>query len=203
MAGKAQLSIEKMELPASVFAQPFSAATVHQLVVRQRNNARLGTKATQGRAETRGGGAKPWKQKGSGRARAGSRRSPLWRGGAMIHHLTPREFSAAMPRKMRRAALRGLLSERARENAIIVVKDVELPEPKTRLVEGILDQLGAASAVFLVDQCSKNFELGARNLPEVTVLTLDQLNPIDLIEHERIVITKDALEKLVGFLAAA
>lgn len=198
-----KLSIEKVELPASVFAQPFSAATVHQLVVRQRNNARLGTKATRGRGQIRGGGAKPWKQKGSGRARAGSRRSPLWRGGAMIHHMTPRDFGTEMPRKMRRAALRGLLSELAREEAVVVVRDLNIAEPKTRLVEGFLDQLGVASAVFLVGETSRNFELGARNMPEVTVLTLDQINPVDLIEHERVVITKDALDKLVGTLAAA
>lgn len=203
MAEKAQLSIEKVDLPASIFAQPFSEATVHQLVVRQRNNARLGTKATKGRGEVRGGGAKPWKQKGSGRARSGSRRSPVWRGGGHTHNLVPRDFSTDMPRKMRRMALRGVLSVRASENAVIVVKNLALSEPRTRLVESVLDQLGVASAVFVVAERERNFDLGSRNMPEVTVLTLDQLNPIDLIEHERIVITKDALAKLEGFLAAA
>jgi len=197
----AGLSVVKADLPASVFGAKASSPTIHQSVVRQNNNRRAGTKATKARADVRGGGAKPWRQKGTGRARAGSRRSPLWRGGAMIHALDPVDHNSAMPRKMRRVALRGILSERARENAVVVVDKLEIDEPKTRLVEAIVDGLGVSSVTFVDVAPQRNFVLGARNLPEARVLTLSTINPTDLIRSERIVITKDALAQIENILA--
>lgn len=199
----AKLSIVKQALPDSVFGVKLNRATAHQGLVRQQANARRGTQKTKARGEVRGGGTKPWKQKGTGRARAGSRRSPLWRGGAMIHAIGPRDYTQHMPRNMRREALRSVLAERAREGAVTVVDSIDLPEPKTRLVEGFLDQLETRTALFVVVEPSRNLLLGARNLPEAKVVTLDTINVEDFIRFEKLVFTRDALGKLEETLGKA
>ncbi len=202
-ASSVKLTSTQAELPKAVFGVKTSMPTVHQLVVRQLANKRLGTKATKGRSDVRGSGAKPWRQKGTGRARVGDKRSPLWRGGARHHPIRPHGYEFEMPRAQRRGALRGILSERAREGAVMVVESLDIPEPKTRHVKALLDQLGSVRVTFLMVEAQRNFVLGARNLPGVAVLTLDTINPVDLISAEKIVVTKAALDRLPGLLAQA
>ncbi|MEW6774805.1 MAG: 50S ribosomal protein L4 [Bdellovibrionota bacterium] len=181
---------------AALSGKKFPMPAVHQSVVRQQANYRRGTHKTKGVADVAGSGAKPWKQKGSGRARVGMKRSPLWRGGGQSHSIKPHGYSFEMPRQMRRLALNGILSEKAREGALTVVEALEVSEPRTRQVAAILDQLGVKSAVFVASEPSKNFVLAARNIPGVKVLNLAVVNPIDLIACERLVITKEALGKI-------
>ncbi|CAN1209932.1 50S ribosomal protein L4 [Tumidithrix helvetica PCC 7403] len=191
--------VGEVSLELSVAKESSASDIVHRALIRQLNNARQGTACTKTRAEVRGGGRKPWKQKGTGRARAGSSRSPLWRGGGVIFGPKPRDFNLKMNRKERRLALRTALVSRLAD--IIVVEDftANLPQPKTKELVQALNRWGVASeqkVLLIVDQKQEVVTLSARNIPSVTLLAADQLNVFDIINAKKLVITSAAIEKI-------
>jgi large subunit ribosomal protein L4 len=191
-------------LPPEIFEAPINVDLMHQAYVRQMANARLGTHSTKTRAEVAGGGRKPWRQKGTGRARQGSIRSPQWVGGGKVHTPKPRNYSQDMPRKMRRAALRSALSVKAAEDGIVVVEELVLAEPKTRLMAVALNRLvGDASALILIPDKNGGYEgviRSANNLPEAKTLLANYLNIRDLLGYDKIVLPLKALDVLAAYL---
>jgi len=196
--------VSTVELPAQIFEAPVNVDLMHQAYVRQLANARLGTHETKGRHEVAGGGRKPWKQKGTGRARQGSTRAVQWVGGGRVHTPHPRSYAQDMPRKMRRAALRSALSVKAAEAEIVVLDALSLAEPKTRLMAQALNKLvGNASALILVPQKDEQNELVIRstsNLPDAKIMLASYLNIRDLLGYDRLVLPLPALDVLVSIL---
>ncbi len=196
--------VRTVELPAAIFEAPINVDLMHQAFVRQMANARLGTHDTKGRSEVAGGGRKPWKQKGTGRARQGSTRAAQWVGGGKVHTPKPRDYSQKMPIKMRRAALRSALSAKAAAAGIVVLDDLALSEPKTRLMAQALNRLvGDASALILIPEKSEGYELIARstnNLPDAKTLLANYLNIRDLLGYDKVVLPLKALDVLSTFL---
>lgn len=196
--------ISSVELPSSIFEAPVNVDLMHQAYVRQMANARLGTHSTKGRSDVAGGGRKPWRQKGTGRARQGSTRAAQWVGGGKVHTPKPRDYSQSMPLKMRRAALRSALSVKAAEQSIVVVDALALPEPKTRLMAQALDLLvGEDSALILIPEKTEAYELvtrSANNLPDAKTIMAGYLNIRDLMKYDRLVLPLPALEVLVSIL---
>lgn len=189
--------VEQVELPDTIFGAPIRIDLMHQAIVRQNTNARLGTHDTKTRNEVEGGGRKPWKQKGTGRARQGSTRAAQWKGGGRIHTPHPVEYKLAMPRKMRRAALCSALSVKAAESSIIVVNSLNLAEPKTKLMAKVLSNLvGDASALVLIPQKEEyqNVIISSNNLPSTKTLMANYLNIRDLLKFEKIVLPLAALD---------
>ncbi len=176
---------------------------MHQAYVRQMANARLGTHDTKTRHEVSGGGRKPWRQKGTGRARQGSIRAAQWKGGGRIHTPHPHSYEQAMPRKMRRAALRSALSVKASENSIVVVDELTLPEPKTRVMAGVLNALVGNESVLVLIPEKASFEQVIRttnNLPDTKVLVANYLNIRDLLKYQKIVFPLASLDVVQGYL---
>ena len=198
MQGK---KVSTADLPESIFAVPIRRDLMHQALVRQLANARRGTHKTKQRDEVRGGGRKPWRQKGTGRARHGSIRSPLWVGGGKVHTPQPRDYSLRMPRKMRRAALRSALSVGAGGESLVVVDELTLAEPHTKEMSAILDNLGATEgALIVLGAPNENVELSVRNLPKAKALRAEYVNVRDLIASERVILSLDAIGPLQSFL---
>lgn len=185
-----------VELPDSCFGQEFNEPLVHQVVVAYQAGARRGTRAQKNRAAVSGGGDKPWRQKGTGRARAGSIRSPLWRGGGNVFPASTRDFSQKVNRKMYRGALRSILSELLRQERLVVVDAVDVPEPRTKLLVQQLARLDAPRAVIVTEEPSDNLLLAARNLPAVEVRDVEDIDPVALIGHEKVVATAEALKRI-------
>ena len=204
MEGK---KVSSVELPGGIFEAPIYMDLMHQAYVRQMANARLGTHKTKTRSEVSGGGRKPWRQKGTGRARQGSIRSAQWVGGGKIHTPRPRDYTQDMPRQMRRAALRSALSVKAAANEIVLVDALALAEGKTRLMAKALDTLvGKNSALVLIPNKTAEFELVTRassNLPEAKTLLATYLNIRDLLSHDRVIIPQAALDVIVRLLGKA
>jgi large subunit ribosomal protein L4 len=196
--------ISTMVLPPEIFEAPINVDLMHQAYVRQMANARLGTHSTKTRAEVSGGGRKPWRQKGTGRARQGSIRSPQWVGGGKVHTPKPRDYRQDMPRKMRRAALRSALSVKAAEDGIVVIEELVLPEPKTRLMAEALNRLvGDASALILIPDKDGGYEgviRSANNLPEAKTLLANYLNIRDLLGFDKVLLPLKALDVLAAYL---
>lgn len=184
------------------FASPFNEALVHQVVTAYMAGARAGTRAQKTRAEVRGGGIKPWRQKGSGRARAGSIRSPLWRGGGKTFAAVPADHSQKVNRKMYRAAMRAILSELLRQERLLVVEDIGVNEPKTRTLIARLAELGIEGRVLLVvDEIDEAVYLAARNLHTVEVIDTASVDPVSLIRFDRVLMSAPALRKVEERLA--
>ena len=175
---------------------------LHQTVVMQLNNRRAGTAATKSKGLVRGGGKKPWRQKGTGRARAGSIRSPLWVGGGTIFGPQPRDYSFRMPRKARKEALLSALSLKNRDGKIIVVDKLELEEAKTKLMVKALAELKVTSALIVIPQPDEKIERSSRNIPALKVLRVEGLNVYDLLRYEHLILTEGALKLLEERLAA-
>ncbi|HEX7975671.1 MAG TPA: 50S ribosomal protein L4 [Anaerolineales bacterium] len=196
--------VRTVELPAAIFEAPINVDLMHQAFTRQLANARLGTHDTKTRSEVSGGGRKPWKQKGTGRARQGSTRAPQWVGGGRVHTPHPRDYTQDMPRKMRRAALRSALSAKAADQGIVLVDALALPEIKTRLMAQALDRLvGPASALILIPEKNAEYELvirSARNLPDAKTILAHYLNIRDLLGYDKLILPVQALDVLVSFL---
>jgi large subunit ribosomal protein L4 len=186
----------KVDLPDALFAAPVNEALIHQAVVRQLAGQRVGTAATLTRGQVTGGGRKPWRQKGTGRARQGSRTAPHWKGGGVVFGPHPRGFEVRMPAKMRRAALLGVLTAKAEEGALRVVEGFDLPEIGTRAFAERLAAWDAGGKVLVVLPARDPVvERSCRNLREVRVLLADSLNVVDLLEADTIVFTRDALSR--------
>ena len=184
----------KVELAESLFAAPINEALIHQAVVRQMAGRRLGTSNTLTRGEIRGGGKKPWRQKGTGRARQGTKSAPHWVGGGVVFGPHPRSYEQRMPSKMRRSALRGVLSAKQAEGAVRVVTGFEIDDIKTKTMMDRLVGWDAAGKVLLVLSArDEKVELSCRNLREVRVIMADSLNVVDLLEADTVVFTSEAL----------
>ena len=191
-----------IEVADSTFGAEFNQALVHQVVTAFRAKARRGTKAQKNRSAVRGGGAKPWRQKGTGRARAGTIRSPIWVGGGRAFAAQPRDYSQKVNRKMYRGAMRSILSELVRQDRLVVVDKIKLDEPKTKLLVAKLDELNVGQNVLiLLDEYKTKLCLAARNLPYVDVLDLREVNPQSLIRFEKVVATEAAIKALEERLA--
>ena len=191
----------KLKVSEAVFGQEYNEPLVHQVLVAYMAGGRAGTKAQKTEAEVRGGGKKPWKQKGTGRARAGSIRSPLWRGGGLIHAAKPRDFSQKVNRKMYRGALRSILSELARLERLICVEEFVVAEPKTKAAKELLSGLGVAKALVITDEVTRNTMLAMRNIPDIDVIAASDINPNDLVGSEHVIMTKAAVEKVEAWLS--
>lgn len=192
---------KQVELPDHIFAAPVNEAVMHQALVRQLANARLGTHKTKTRGEVRGGGAKPWRQKGTGRARHGSIREPQWRGGGTVFGPQPRSYRQKMPKKMRHLALKGGLTVKAQEGKILVLDGLEMEESKTKEMLTILENLKVEdSALILLPERNTNVERSARNISGVKTLRANYLNLRDLLSHDWLIMPLGALEMIEGLL---
>jgi large subunit ribosomal protein L4 len=195
--------VGKTELNEAVFGQPFNEGLVHQAIVRYLANQRVGTANTLRRGEVSGGGKKPWRQKGTGRARQGSTRAPHWRGGGVVFGPHPRDYRQDMPLKMRRLALRCALSQRLRENGLRILESLAVEKPRTKTVTEILGKHGATRGALLVTpELDHNVYLSARNIPGTTATFADQLNIYEVLRHPVIMMPIDAARRLEQRLAA-
>jgi large subunit ribosomal protein L4 len=192
----------EMQVSDAVFAADFNEPLVHQVVVAYQANARLGTRAQKTRAEVRGGGRKPWRQKGTGQARAGTIRSPLWRGGGKVFPASPDEnFSQKVNRKMYRGAVRAILSELARQGRLVTVAEFKVEQPQTRALAAKLKGFGFDNALIVTDAADATLALAARNLPAVGVCSVAGADPVSLVRHEKVIMTQAAVKRFEEMLA--
>ena len=191
----------KLDVADSVFSAEFNEPLIHQVLTSYMAGARAGTKAQRSRSDVRGGGKKPWRQKGTGRARAGTIRSPIWRSGGVTFAATPRDYSQKVNRKMYRGAMQCILSELVRQERLVVVDSFDLDQPKTKLMAAKLKELNAEGALVVAGEVSENVYLASRNLPKVDVCDAQAVDPVSLVAHEKVVVTVDALKKIEELLA--
>jgi large subunit ribosomal protein L4 len=188
--------VKDVELP-SLFGSEIRPHLIHASVVNQLANRRAGTASTKNKALVSGGGKKPWKQKGTGRARAGSNRSPLWRHGGTCFGPMPRDYSYALPKKEKRAALVDAIASKVIDNRLVLVNSLDFAEPKTKLVTSMLDTLGVKeNALVLIKSENKNLTLASRNIPSVKVLRMENINVYDLLKYRYLIMTQDALSAI-------
>lgn len=190
-----------MTVADSVFSVEFNEPLIHQVLTSYLAGARSGTKAQKTRSEVRGGGRKPWAQKGTGRARAGTIRSPLWRSGGVTFAAKPRDYSKKLNKKMYRAAMRSILSELVRQERIVCVDEFDVTESKTKLVKEKLNSFGLDDVLVITEELSENLYFGIRNLPKADVIDTNEIDPYSLIGFEKILITKAAVEKVEAWLS--
>jgi len=189
-----------IQVSEATFGREFSEALVHQVVTAYLAGARAGTKAQKNRSAVRGGGRKPWKQKGTGRARAGTIRSPIWRGGGVTFAATPRDHAQKVNRKMYRGALQSILSELVRQDRLVVVDALDLAEPKSKALVARLAELGFEKGLIVTAEVNENLYLASRNLPGVYALDVSGIDPVSLVGADKVVITVDAIEKIQEWL---
>ncbi|WP_428241713.1 50S ribosomal protein L4 [Gynuella sp.] len=192
---------QSLEVSETTFGKEFNESLVHQVVTAYLAGARQGTKAQKTRSQVSGGGKKPFRQKGTGRARAGTIRSPIWRGGGKNFAATPRNFEQKVNRKMYRGALRSIFSELLRQERLIVVDNISIDAPKTKQFVAKMKELNVSDALFVSAEVDENLFLSARNVPHVDVLDVDAINPVSLVAFEKVVITVPALKKVEEVLA--
>lgn len=192
--------VEQLELSERVFGAPFRRALVHQVIVGYLANQRQGNASTKNRSAVRGGGAKPWRQKGTGRARAGTIRSPLWRGGGIVFGPTPRSYRVRLPKKMRREAVRSVLSRKLKDGEVVILDDFQLEQPKTRLVAQLLSDLQLDTAegkvLLVLAEHQPDVLRAARNIPGLYVTNVEMLNAYDLAACERLLLTRGAASRI-------
>ena len=199
MAMKLQLhgaAGKDLQVSELAFGKEFNESLIHQVVTAFMAAGRSGTKAQKTRSEVSGGGIKPWRQKGTGRARAGTTRSPIWVGGGRAFAAKPRNFEQKVNRKMYRGAMRSLLSELVRQDRLIVVESLELEEAKTKLFVEQMKNLGVNGGLFVIEAFEEKLWLASRNLPHVEMLEASALDPVSLLRHESVVITVAALRRI-------
>ena len=197
-----EVRVIQPNLKEEIFGVKARPYLLHQAVIMQLANRRTGAAATKSKGLVSGGGKKPWRQKGTGRARAGSIRSPIWVGGGTTFGPHPRDYSYRMPRKARREALLSALSLKNRDGKLIVVDRLELEQPKTKIMSKALAELSVNSALIVIPEAEENIERSARNLPKVKVLRVEGLNVYDLIRYEHLILTEEALRLLEKRFAA-
>ncbi|HPE59563.1 MAG TPA: 50S ribosomal protein L4 [Thiolinea sp.] len=185
----------------AVFGRDFNEGLVHQAVVAYMAGGRAGTKAQKTRSDVSGGGSKPFRQKGTGRARAGTTRSPLWRHGGVIFAARPRDYTQKLNKKMYRAAMKSIFSELVRQERLVVVDALELAEAKTKAMAAKLQDFGTLDVLLVSDIDNVNMLLGSRNLPYCEFLLVSELNPVSLVRHEKVVMTSAAVQKVQEWLA--
>lgn len=182
------------------FAREFNEPLVHQVVTAYMAGARQGTRAQKTRSEVSGGGKKPWRQKGTGRARAGTIRSPIWRSGGVTFAAKPQDHSQKVNRKMYRAAMRSILSELVRQERLVVVDDLVAETPKTKAFTGKLKELGLSNALIVAESVEQNLHLAARNIPHIDVRDVAGVDPVSLVAYDKVVVTVPALKKIEEML---
>lgn len=198
VAGKASA---KVEVSDATFGKEFNEALVHQVVNAYMAGARQGTRAQKSRSDVAGGGKKPWRQKGTGRARAGTIRSPIWVGGGKTFAARPQDWSQKVNRKMYRGAMKSILSELVRQDRLVVVEDLAVDQPKTKAFLSKMKELDVSNALIVADEVDKNLYLSARNVPHIEVSDVTGVNPVNLVAYEKVVITVAALKKVEEVLA--
>lgn len=190
----------KVSVSDVAFAKEYNEDLVHQVVTAYMAGSRQGTRAQKNRAAVSGGGKKPWRQKGTGRARAGTIRSPIWRSGGVTFAAQPQDHSQKVNRKMYRAALRTIMSELARQERLVVVESLDLERPKTKLLLEQLGGYGVDNALIVSAEVNENLYLASRNLHKVDVRDVDGVDPVSLIAHDKVIVTVDAVKKLEEML---
>lgn len=190
-----------MTVADSVFSADFNEPLIHQVLTSYLAAARSGTKAQKNRAAVQGGGKKPWRQKGTGRARAGTIRSPIWRGGGVTFAAKPQDHSKKVNKKMYRGAMRSILSELVRQERFICVDEFDVAESKTKLVKEKLDSLGLEDVLVVTEELTENLYFGIRNLPKADVIDTNEIDPYSLIGFEKVLMTKSAVEKVEAWLS--
>jgi len=195
-------AVSELDVADAIFGVRFNEPLVHQVVVAFQTRARQGTRAQKGRAEVRGGGRKPWRQKGTGQARAGTIRSPLWRGGGKTFPASPDEnFNPKVNRKMHRGALCAVLSELVRQGRLMTVNEFSVGEPKTKALAAKLAALNATDALIVTGAEDRNLSLASRNLHSVDVRPVDEADVVSLMRHDKVIMTAEAVKKFVERLA--
>ncbi|MGM0838831.1 MAG: 50S ribosomal protein L4 [Bacillota bacterium] len=195
-------NVGEIELADAVFGIEPNNSVLFDAIVMQRASQRQGNAKVKGRSEVAGGGRKPWRQKGTGRARQGSIRSPQWRGGGIVFGPTPRSYSYKLPKKVRRLAIKSALSSKVLENELLVLEGLAFDAPKTKEMTSVLKGLEITrKALIVTADDSENVALSARNIPGVTVVTVNGVNVLDVVNHDKVIFTKDAVQKLEEVLA--
>lgn len=193
---KEAVKVGDIELNENIFGVEINTNAMHQVVVAQLANKRQGTQSAKTRAEVRGGGIKPWRQKGTGRARQGSIRSPQWIHGGIVFAPKPRDYRMSIPKSMRRVAFKSALSAKVAENEMIVIDSLEFDSPKTKAMLEILSAFGAKKTLIVVETSNENIYKSARNIPGVQVSPVNNLNVYDILKYEKFIVTKDAVSKI-------
>src|SRR5271156_4906474 len=193
----------EIQLSDEAFGRAYNESLVHQVVTAYMAGGRAGTKRQKSRAEVRGGGKKPWSQKGTGQARVGSIRSPIWVGGGRAFAAKPRDFAQKVNRKMYRAAMQSMVSELVRQDRLVAVESMELSAPKTKLLIAKLAEFGLTRGLILVEAFEEKLFLAARNVPHVDVMAVASLDPVSLIKHDKVIATVGALKLLEQRLGGA
>ena len=189
-----------IKVSESTFGREFSEALVHQVVTAYLAGGRSGTKAQKNRSEARGGGKKPWRQKGTGRARAGTIRSPIWRGGGRTFAATPRDHAQKVNRKMYRGAMQAILSELVRQDRLIIVEALDIAEPKTKNMLGKLADMGFEKGLIVAKDLDENVYLSSRNVPGVYTLDVSDIDPVSLVAADKVIMTVDAVKQIQEWL---
>ena len=187
---------KKVSVSDDAFDASFNETLIHQLVTSYMSGARAGTRAQKNRAAVSGGGAKPWRQKGTGRARAGTIRSPLWRSGGVTFAASPQDHSKKLNKKMYRVGMRSLVSELIRRERLILIEELGVTEAKTKVMQAKLDELGVNDALILTDGLDSSVYLAARNIPNIQVMDIAIVDPVSLVKQEKVIIDQAALKKL-------
>ncbi len=190
-----------VEVSDAVFDYKFNEALIHQVVTAYRAGSRAGTHAQKTRSEVSGGGAKPWRQKGTGNARAGTIRSPLWRGGGVTFAAKNRDYSQKVNKKMYKGALKSIVSELLRQERLVVVESLSLEAPKTKLLKSLLESMNLSNVLLVTETVNTELYLAARNLVNVNAIDVNAINPVDLLKYNTVVMTKVALQQLGERLA--
>jgi large subunit ribosomal protein L4 len=184
------------------FSKDFNESLVHQAVVSFMAGSRQGTSKQKTRSEVRGGGKKPYRQKGTGRARAGTIRSPLWRGGGVTFAATPRDYSKKINKKMYRAAIRSIFSELLRQGRLVAIEQPVLEKPKTKEIANFLKEFSLSKVLIITDELDINLYLSSRNIPNVDIITVREINPVNLLKAQKVAVTAEAFKKIEEWIDA-
>ena len=179
-----------------VFSKEFNESLIHQAVVSFMAASRQGSAKQKNRSDVRGGGKKPYRQKGTGRARAGTIRSPLWRGGGVTFAARPRDYSKKLNKKMYRAAIKSIFSELVRQNRLVAIEKPVLKKPKTKEIASFLNEFSLSKVLIIIDELDMNLYLSARNIPNVDVITVREINPVNLLKPQKVAVTSEALKQI-------
>ena len=193
---------QDINISENAFSKDFNEALVHQAVVSFLAGSRQGTSKQKTRSEVRGGGKKPYRQKGTGRARAGTIRSPIWRGGGIAFAATPRDYSKKINKKMYRAAIRSIFSELLRQGRLVAIEKPVLEKPKTKEIANFLKEFSLSKVLIITDELDVNLYLSARNIPNVDIITVREINPVNLLKAQKVAVTADAFKKIEEWIDA-
>jgi large subunit ribosomal protein L4 len=193
---------QDINISDNAFSKDFNESLVHQAVVSFMAGSRQGTSKQKTRSEVRGGGKKPYRQKGTGRARAGTIRSPLWRGGGVTFAATPRDYSKKINKKMYRAAIRSIFSELLRQGRLVAIEQPVLEKPKTKEIASFLKEFSLSKVLIITDELDVNLYLSSRNIPNVDIITVREINPVNLLKAQKVAVTAEAFKKIEEWIDA-